>query len=80
MIPFAVHVNGEPKDKGYWVLAVDGERLLLANNDRTFRWVELTDCTFLKAATPDTPRLVAVVQPQRPGIEVPNLRINNGKN
>ena len=80
MIEFAVQIEGEAN--GRWVLAVDpaGERLLIANEDRTLRWVPMAECKFLKASTPDVPRLVVPVQGQQPQkIAMPVLHLNGGR-
>ena len=77
---FAVQVDGE--DQGRWVLAVDGDRLLIADDDsKRLRWVAMSDCKFVKAANPDMPRPVVAVQPQAasPKLSVPQLHIGNGK-
>lgn len=75
---FAVLVEGETK--GRWVLAVEGDRLLIADEENRLRWVEMALCTLLKAATPDTPRLVMAVQAQKP-IVVPQatMGMRNGR-
>ena len=56
-------------------MAVDGERLLVVIEPGQLEWVALADCTFVRAATPDQPRLVMVVQPQT-GVVVPGLLPN----
>jgi hypothetical protein len=61
---FAVRVPFDTPDRARWVLEVDGERLLLAGNDQVLYWVAMADCRFVKAASPDQPRLVIPVQPQ----------------
>ena len=72
---FAVTVEGE--EQGQWVLAVEGDRLLISNEAKQLRWVEMTRCKLLKAATPDTPRLVMPVQAQKP-ILVPQMNVGMG--
>lgn len=71
MIEFVVTVEGEDPKVGHWVCWVDAasERLLLVNEDKTFRWVAQSDCRFARWQTPDQPRLVLAVQPQQ--IQVP---------
>lgn len=73
---FAVQIKGTEfeGDKASWVLAVDpvGERVLIAHTDQTLHWYAMADCTFVRAATPDTPRLVMAVQPQ-PQIALPTI-------
>lgn len=63
MVEFAVTAKG--LDGGYWVLAVQSERLLIAHPDGTLQWHPLEDCTFLKCMNPDQPRAVIPVQPQQ---------------
>jgi len=77
MIPFAVKVEGIGDDEktARWVLAVDavGERLLISHGDSSLHWHLMSDCTFVKAATPDNPRFVIPVQPQAgPQLVMPN--------
>ena len=80
MIEFAVKIGGE--EEGRWVLAVDpvGEKFLILDDNRAFRWVPMGACTFLKAQTPDVPRAVLAVQPQAaaPKLTMPSLRLNGG--
>lgn len=68
MIEFAVTIEGEDPNQGWWVLFVDpgNERLLIAKNDRILRWVNIADCRFFKAQTPDQPRTVIPVKTQSP--------------
>ena len=72
---FAVQIDGEKQ--GRWVLAVEGDRLLVADEANQLRWVEMTSCRLLKAATPDVPRLVMPVQAQKP-ILVPQMKVGMG--
>ena len=67
MIEFAVIVRSFGLGKPKWVLAVDpvGERLLIVHDDQSMYWYPLSVCTFVKAQTPDNPRLVLAVQPQQ---------------
>ena len=69
MIPFAIRLKGDPAERGHWVLAVRGDRFLMVAEDRSFEWVAMADCEFLKAATPDQPSMVVVVQP-RPQLDL----------
>ncbi len=75
MTEFAVRIEGE--DKGYWVLAVDSvtEKLLIATQDQTLKWVPMKDCKVIKAASPEIPRQVVMVQPKAtaPRLEVPSM-------
>jgi len=65
MLEFAVTVKGLD-DEAHWVLAVDGDRLLIVHpDDRTLHWQAMEDCTFAKFISPDQPRLVIPVQPQQ---------------
>lgn len=76
MIDFAVSVKGiHEEDKGSWVLAVDGDRLLIAVPETNeLQWHLLSDCTFQKAHTPDQPTMVLTVkgQPQNGKLVFPN--------
>ena len=79
---FAVQVDGE--EQGRWVLAVDGDRLLIADdNSKRLRWVAMADCKFVRAANPEMPRPMVLVQPQAAQaaqkIALPQLHIGNGK-
>ena len=75
---FAVTVEGE--EQGQWVLAVEGDRLLISNEAQQLRWVEMTSCKLLKAATPDVPRLVMPVQAQKPIlVPQPKIVMRNGR-
>lgn len=78
MLEFAVSVKDVTKEgEATWVLAVDpvGERLLICHEDKSMRWHPLADCTFVKAASPDVPRMVLPVQQKQPQpfqLPVPN--------
>lgn len=63
MLEFAVTVKG--LDGGYWVLAVEGERLLIAHSDGALHWHPIEECTFLKCMNPDQPRAVIPVHAQQ---------------
>ena len=67
---FAVWAEGMPEGTGRWVLAVDDDRLLLADEDGSLHWHLMADCRLMRAATPDTPRPVMNVNPQ-PQIAMP---------
>lgn len=69
MVEFAVKVEGIELPQ--WVLAVDpiGERLLIVHENQSLQWHPMAACKFVKAQTPDNPRLVMAVQPQK--IEIP---------
>lgn len=77
---FVVHVEGEPAELGHWVLAVDApsQQFLITGEDGQFRWIAMGNCQFLRAANPDVPRPVMIVQP-RQGIAVPQIQVGNGK-
>ena len=83
MIDFAVQAPGDAEGQDHWVLAVDpvGERLLLAGEDKTMRWVPMKDRKFLKAKNPDVPQPVIAVQPQQqpPPLSLPKLSLNGGR-
>ena len=68
MLEFAVTVKSETV--GRWVLAVDavGDRFLVANDDKSLRWVDIGDCKLLKARNPELPLPVIAVQPQKDGL------------
>ena len=75
---FAVAIKDlHEEGKGSWVLAVDGDRVLISHgeatghkpDDRTLHWYPMEDCKAVNFAGPDQPRLVMVVQP-KPGIVV----------
>ena len=76
MIPFAAHLEGEPEDTGHWVLAVDGDRLLLAREDRTLHWVDVDKCTFLKMVNPEVTSVIPVKAAGRPSLVVPGVAPN----
>lgn len=77
---FVVQVIGEEPAKGYWVLDVDAHSgsFLVANEDGTFRWLLSDKCRFVRAANPEVPRPVVLVQP-KPGLAVPQLHVGNGR-
>lgn len=74
---FAVVVEGEKK--GRWVLAVDpeGGRLLISSDDQSLCWVPMDKTKVIKAANPDMPQPVVVIQPQ-PALKLvrPQLIVN----
>lgn len=65
---FAVRMLNEPPDKGRWVLGVDhvGERFLTTDEGGRFAWVDASSCMLFKVATPEQPRPVIAVQPNKP--------------
>ena len=75
-VDFAVLVDGE--EQGRWVLAVEGDRVLITDSERRFRWVDIASCTLAQIATPDTPRLVVAVQPQQK-ITLPQMKLHDGR-
>lgn len=71
-IEFAVKVKGihDPDaDECAWVLAVDGDRLLIVHRDKTLHWHPLEDCIFAMAKMP------ATKQPAGPGLVAPNRAV-----
>lgn len=67
---FAVRVQGLDEPDGEtcrWVLAIENERFLIVNPAGGFEWRDMSECTFVKMASPDNPRLVIPVQPQQQG-------------
>lgn len=88
---FAVKVTGldekVPVETYRWVLAVEGDRVLITHDDNSLHWVEMADCTLVRAVRPDMPTPVVVVQPQgqQPALAAPNRasrrrieRVNGG--
>ena len=73
MIEFAVVVKG--LDKARWVLAVDDNRLLIVHDDQSLHWHPMSDCTFVKALTPDMPRMVVPVQSRGNGLMLPQAAV-----
>ena len=83
MIDFAVWHEGLEEGTGRWVLAIDGERVLLANDEGEFYWLELSVCKMVRIVGPDQARpVVPVGQPQQTPIVLPNraLRRNGSLN
>ncbi len=73
MLEFAVTVKALDEE-GHWVLAVDGERLLIVHPDKSLHWHPMEECTFLKLMSPDQPRVVIPIQP--PGkLTIPTARL-----
>ena len=74
---FAVRHDALPEGSASWVLAVSGERLLMADNEGALYWVDAVGCKLARVATPDNPTIVAVVQPTPaaagPGIVIPGV-------
>lgn len=58
---FAVTVRG----KTQWVLAVEGDKVLLCLNDTKLEWVPMSECKFAMVAGPEQARPVVVMQPQK---------------
>jgi hypothetical protein len=66
MLPFSVTVEGlTGEGQGKWVLAVDGDRVLLTHDDKTLHWYPMEKCRFLGTLPPDAPHPVVIVQPQQ---------------
>lgn len=81
MISFAVWHEGMDEGQGSWVLAVDGNRLLLSGKDGSLYYRSIADCRLLKAQTPDNPIAVVPIQvQQQPGIVVPQNGFMKGLN
>lgn len=57
MIPFAVWHEGLSEDAGRWVLDVQGDRLLLADEGRLY-WQDIDTCKVIKAWNPEMPTFV----------------------
>ena len=75
---FAVWHEGIEEGQARWVLAVDGEHVLLADSEQQFYWKALSDCKFARLAGPDQPRLVMPVSPVDaggPGLALPNRAV-----
>lgn len=66
MADFAVHHEGLPENSARWVMHVDAatERVLLCDEDKTFYWKDLSECTLGAVHTPSQPTAVVIVQPQ----------------
>lgn len=71
MLEFAVTVNGLNDGKAHWVLAVQGNRLLIVHDDRSLHWHPMDECRLGKVASPDMPRPVVPVQPTKQPLVVP---------
>ena len=82
MLEFAVQIQGD--SKGRWVLAVDavGERFLIANDDKSLQWVDMTRCHLLKAKNPELPLPVVMVHPPtaQDQLVVPQMQMKGGPN
>ncbi len=64
MADFAVAIEGVTKEgQGRWVLAVDGDRLLVAYEDKSLHWHDLAECTFVTMADPAGVQPVVIVKP-----------------
>jgi len=83
MISFAVTHPSMPEGQGQWVIAIDGDRLLVSNKDRDLIFLPVSECKLLKVHTPEQPIMVMPVQmePQN-GLAVPEanrqMRRNGG--
>ena len=66
MADFAVHHEGLPEGSARWALHVDAvnDRVLLVDEDKTFYWKALSECTLGAVHTPSQPTAVVIVQPQ----------------
>ncbi len=66
MADFAVHIDAiHEEDKGSWVLAVEGDKVLIAHeDDKSLHWYPMADCTLANVHTPNQPTMVMVVTPQ----------------
>lgn len=65
MADFAVAIAGVTKEgQGRWVLAVDpvGGRLLVAYEDKTLHWHDISECRFASMADPTGVQPVVVVK------------------
>lgn len=74
---FAVTVNG----KTQWVLAVEGDKLLMSPDDKKLVWIPMNQCKLAAVAGPEQPRpVIAIPMPkQGPKLSVPRLvRGNHG--
>ena len=63
MISFVVWHEGLAEGTGTWVLAVDGDRLLLADAEGDLYWKPMSECKAKRFHTPDSPTLIAVKEP-----------------
>ena len=61
---FAVWHEGLEEGTGRWVIQVQGDRVLLTEDDGTFYWRDLSDCKLVRVATPEMAQPVVVIQPQ----------------
>lgn len=73
MLEFAVTVKGMDDGKARWVLAVEGDRLLIVHEDKSLQWHKMEDCKFAKLVPPDMPRPVIPMQPKQDGLVVPTI-------
>lgn len=71
MLEFAVTQKGMDETKAKWVLAVQGNKLLLIEQDRSLKWYPMDECKFAKLISPDAPRPVLPVAPQQQSLVVP---------
>lgn len=75
MIPFAVSVDGLAQAQ--WVLAVEGDRILVCHEDNSLHWHMMSECRLVRAQTPDQPVTVLPVQPQQKIVIPSKLRENH---
>ena len=84
MIPFAVWHEGLKEGTGRWVLNVEAERFLLADDEGKFYWSYIDACKLVRIQTPEQPILVVPVQPaQQNGLvtaEPNRMMRRNGNN
>lgn len=78
---FAVWHDGIKEGTGKWVLAVDRNRVLLANDeDKSLYWKDLKDCKLFSVALVDGARPVIPMQVQQQAIQIPSGLSLNGRN
>ena len=71
---FAVKVAGldDDTERCRWVLAVNGDQLLIATDEGELQWRPMADCKFVRGINPEAPKTVIPVQPPRPQV-IPGL-------
>ncbi len=86
-VDFAVWHEGLPEGSGRWVLGrrdeAEASWFLLANEDKSFYWKPINECTLVMAHTPEQPTMVVAMQPpQQNGLVMPEpnrqMRRNGG--
>lgn len=66
MLQFTVEVEGITKEnEGKWVLAVEGERVLIAGLEGELLWVEMSRCKFAGMVDPQLPQPMVLVDDVR---------------